>query len=162
MRPPLRIAGSVLAPVLLAATLSACVSARNTLGTSSSPCFRAVPVASEAVNDRGTLAGIRLVSQKSLERYPRLALLLDRLTGSASQNVCVVAFHGSYSPSQVEKPLEPATALRTGKVAIVIVTTPQNRLVGTVILEREPLPLRHLVERPAGISGAGPPSRPVT
>ncbi|HZU79347.1 MAG TPA: hypothetical protein VE991_05480, partial [Acidimicrobiales bacterium] len=108
-------------------------------------------------------AGIRLVSQKSLARYPHLALFLEHLTGSTKQSVCVVSFHGTFSSDQVQMPVGRPRTRRTGKVAIVIVTTPQNKLLGTVILERDPLPLRHLVLGPprAG-SGAGAPPRPLT
>lgn len=125
--------------------VSGCVSPRNTLGTNSSPCFRAVPVASEAVHDRGTLAGVRLVGARELDRYTKLRDDLAMRVGHALRSVCVVSFHGDYRLDDVDKPLGHGPASGSGPVALVFVTIPQNMLVGTAVLEHEPLPIRHEV-----------------
>lgn len=125
--------------------LGGCTSARNALGTSSSPCFRAVPVASEAVHDRGTLAGIRLVGQKEIDSRRRLRELVQGVAGPAVHDVCVVSFHGQFRLDQVEKPFGAAPPGGSGPVALVVVSTPQNQLLGTLVVDHEPLPLRHNV-----------------
>jgi hypothetical protein len=134
---------------------AACISPRNTLGTNSSPCFRAIPVASEAVQDRGKLVGARLLGVRSLHRRLE-ALLVAR--APTVKTVCVVAFHGRYRIDQVQRPFGPAPVNGTGIYAIVAVSVPQNRLIGTVVLSFTPLPLRHEVLRPP--PGAGPPHPP--
>jgi hypothetical protein len=139
--------------------LGGCTSARNTLGTSSSPCFRAVPVASEAVNDRGTLAGIRLVGQKEIDSRRRLRELVQGVAGPAVHNVCVVSFHGQFRLDQVKKPFGTAPPGGSGPVALVVVSTPQNQLLGTLVVTHEPLPLRHNVLGPLP-SRASPTSGP--
>ncbi|HUY64039.1 MAG TPA: hypothetical protein VMV14_05930 [Acidimicrobiales bacterium] len=144
----LRPAVAAVALSLAALALSACVSPRNTLGTSSSLCYRALPVASEAVHDRGTLAGIRLVSPKEIGRHHRLLQVLDQRTGGTLGNVCVVSFRGQFRQSQVQRPLGSGPAGGTGQFAIVIVSSPGNGLLGTFVLTRVPLPLRHEVLRP--------------
>lgn len=125
--------------------LSGCVSPRNALGTNSSPCFRAVPVASEAVHDHGTLAGVRLVGARELARYPKIRDDVVARIGHTVRNVCVVSFHGDFRIDQVDKPLGHGPASGSGPVALVFVTIPQNTLVGTTVVEREPLPIRHEV-----------------
>ncbi|MHB8330063.1 MAG: hypothetical protein ACYDD6_10650 [Acidimicrobiales bacterium] len=147
-----------LALAVPAATLAGCTSARNTLGTSSSPCFRALPVATEAVGDSGTLAGIRLVGPRELDRHMRLRQLLGARAGGGVTNVCVVSFHGRFRLDQVQRPLGAAPPGGTGQYAVVVVSTPQNRLLATFVLSRVPLPLRHEVLGPLG--RAGPASAP--
>ncbi|MHB8680559.1 MAG: hypothetical protein ACYDA2_00480 [Acidimicrobiales bacterium] len=134
---------AVMAVSGLAAT--GCGSPRNSLGTTSSPCFRAVPVASEAVKDRGKLAGVRLVGPKTIDAYPRLRAVVQRRAGSHIRSVCVVSFHGQFRLDQVRDPIGHAPPGGTGIVALVLVSSPQNRLLGTLVLEHEPLPLRHEV-----------------
>ncbi len=134
---------ATLGAAVLSAVLSGCVSPRNTLGTSSSPCYRAVPVASEAVHDRGRLAGVRLVGVRELDRHPRLRDLLVQRVGFPLHSVCVVSFHGQFRLDQVASTLGHAPHGGSGRVAIVVVTNPQNTLVGTFVMTREPLRLRH-------------------
>lgn len=143
-RRPRALAAGVLLAVL-ATGLAGCVSPRDTLGTNSSPCFRAVPVASDAVHDRGSLAGVRLMGPPELDRYPRLRDELASRVGRVLHDVCVVSFHGEFRHDEVERPMGRGPAGGTGPVAVVIVSYPQNALVGTFVLTREPLPLRHLV-----------------
>lgn len=141
-----RLAPIGLSLALASAGVSAgCVSPRNVLGTTSSPCFRAVPVASEAVRDNGRLAGVRLFGSKTIDGYPRLRAVLDQRAGRHVTSVCVVSFHGQFRLDQVQDPIGRAPAGGTGRVALVLVSDPQNKLLGTLVLTREPLPLRHVV-----------------
>jgi hypothetical protein len=135
----------VLAGVALSGLVTAagCVSPRNTLGTNSSPCYRAVPVATDAVHDRGQLAGVRLVGARELDRYQHLRDVLVARAGHPLSQVCVVSFHGDFRPDDVAGFVGEKPEGGSGPVAVVVVTTPQNHLVGTFVLLREPLPLRH-------------------
>lgn len=142
-RARLTLSAAILA--MAVSTVPACVSPRNTLGTSSSPCFRAVAVATDAVHDRGRLAGVRLVGVRELDRHPHLRDLLATRVGNALHNVCVVSFHGTFRPDQVEHPLGDAPAGGSGPVALVVVAYPGNTVIGTFVVTREPLPIRHEV-----------------
>lgn len=140
-----RFAATVAAGVVSAAALAGCVSPRNALGTTSNPCFRAVPVASTAVHHRGKLAGIRLVGTKELGRYPHILDLLTSRVGNRFRQVCVISFHGAFRLDAVQRPAGRGPTSGVGPVAIVVVSSPQNRLIATFVTEREPLPLRHEV-----------------
>ena len=141
---PVCAAGAAALGVLL---LSACTAPRNTLGTNSSPCFKAVPVATDAVHDRGKLSGVRLLKSKDLDRRPHFRSLLEARAGTKVTTVCVVSFQGRFTLAQVERPFGQSPAGGTGPVALVVVSTPANKLLGTLVLSRVPLPLRHEVLR---------------
>jgi hypothetical protein len=153
-----RILFAAAATVACAGLAAGCTSPRNTLGTNSSPCFRAIPVATDAVADRGTLVGARLESVSSL--HQRLHALLDARAPTV-KTVCVVAFRGRFRVDQVRRPYGPAPATGSGLFAIVVVSVPHNQLVGTIVLAKAPLPLRHVVlgplqRDPAPAGGTGP------
>jgi hypothetical protein len=139
--------GPFVAVVVLVATLAGCTAARDTLGTSSSPCFRALPVASEAVNDRGTLAGVRLLGARDLEKHPKLRDALSTRAGHPVRTVCAVAFTGQFRIGEVHDPIAPGPVGGIGTFAVVCISTPQNGLLGTLVLSRAPLPFRHNVQR---------------
>lgn len=142
--------------LVVAAMLAGCTSARNTLGTNSSQCYKAVAVTSDAVHDRGTFVGIRLLSARQVSRYHHLEVLL-RARAPAVKTVCVAAYHGSYRLDQVQMPFGAQPANGGGPIAIVVVSTPQNKLIGTIVLSRIPLPIRHEVLRR---TPARPPAAP--
>ncbi|MDE3085819.1 MAG: hypothetical protein KGJ77_03550 [Acidobacteriota bacterium] len=142
-----RAAGVLSAVALSVLSLSACAAPRDTLGTKSSACFRAVPVATDAVRDRGTLSGVRLLGSKDLDRRPRFRSLLEARAGRTVTSVCVVSFQGRFRLDQVQKSFGRAPASGTGTVALVFVSSPEERLLGTLVLSRVPLPLRHEVLR---------------
>jgi hypothetical protein len=129
---------------LAAGALAGCTSARNTLGTNSSPCYKAVPVAAGAVGHHGTFVGIRLLGARQVSAKPRLDALLDTRAPGV-RNVCVAAYRGRFRPDEVERPFGPAPPGGSGPIAIVVVSSPQNRLIGTIVLARLPLRLRHEV-----------------
>jgi hypothetical protein len=144
----LRLRVGVGALALLGALSGAgCTAARNTLGTNSGPCFRAVAVATEAVKDRGTLAGVRLLGARDLEKHPRLRDALATRAGHAVKNVCAVAFTGQFHATDVRDPLGKGPSGGVGRIAVVLVSYPQDRLLGTIVLSKLPLPFRHEVLR---------------
>jgi hypothetical protein len=152
-RPPVRIrsrlvrraAAALLCGSLSAVTLVGCTSARDTLGTSASTCFEAIATAGTAVHHRGTFAGVRLVSFNQFGTDVRLRDEFVALFGKNVHDVCVVSYRGTFTVGQVEHPLGPAPDGGVGHFAIVVVSKPQNRLLGTVIRATQPLRFGHLL-----------------
>jgi hypothetical protein len=131
--------------LLASATLVGCTSARDTLGTNNSTCFEAIAAAGSAVHHRGSFAGVRLVSFSAFGTDVRLKDELVDLFGTTVKDVCVVSYRGTFATAQVEHPLGPAPAGGVGHYAIVIVSKPQNHLLGTVIRSSQPLRFGHPV-----------------
>lgn len=131
----------VLVMVLAGGTLLAgCTSARNDLGTVDSQCFVAIPPASAAVHSRGRLLGVRLVTVASLRtRHAELYRAARDAEGSGTRSVCLVAFTGGYRARQVASP----AGDRTGRMAVVVLAYPGNRVLATLLASRPPLPFGH-------------------
>jgi hypothetical protein len=122
------------------AGVAACGAGRGVLGTNTSPCFLALPVARKAVDGRGSLTGVRLVDVNRLPPGEQaLRKLLDQLPIPSSHEVCLAAFTGRYTPDQVEMPFGPVPTSGAGRFAIAVVTIPKAVLLGTFIVRREPL-----------------------
>jgi len=128
--------------VVAALTLAACDSARSDLGTSSSPCFVALPTANGAVHGAGRLVGVRLFTVGSLRRQAPHAYADATSAGAhSSDHVCLVAYEGRFTAPAIQKPRgRPA-----GKFAVVIVAYPSTRLLTTVIFRRVPLRFGHFL-----------------
>jgi hypothetical protein len=143
-------------------SLSGCTAARDTLGTNSSPCFRALALAADAVHDRGTFTGVRLVSATALVKLHRLDSVLLQRSSTRLRNVCLVSYRGTFRASEVSRPAGRAPSSGVGHFAVVVVSTPQNVLLATFVLEKEPVRFRHLAlghpdgaPAPEGASGVG-------
>jgi hypothetical protein len=136
-RPSFRLAAFAGALVLAVTLLASCSSARSDLGSSgtSSSCYMALPTAAKAVGGHGHLEGVRKYSLDSLRALaPRLYRhLADDL--SNKQAVCLAGYSGHFSATDVDKPL----GRPSGSVAVAVVTTPANELLGTLILTKVPL-----------------------
>jgi len=115
------------------------------MGTSASPCFLALPVAKQAVEGRGSFDGVRLVNVSTLTAPSDRGLrdLLDVLPIPSSHEVCLVAYAGSYRAGQVELPFGPVPPSGAGRYAIAVVTIPKPMLLGTFVVQREPLSFKH-------------------
>ncbi len=133
----------VLSIAVTAVGVAACGAGRDILGTNTSPCFLALPVAKRAVAGRGSLDGVRLVDVSRLPSSDRaLRKLLEQLPIPSSHDVCLVAFSGSYRPGQVKLPFGAVPASGAGRFAIAVVTIPKAVLLGTFVVQREPLSFR--------------------
>ena len=142
-RGPLALALSV---AVTTSGLGGCGAGRDVLGTSTSPCFLALAVAKRAVEGRGSLAGVRLVDIPKLTGSGDRALrdLLGLLpVYPPPRDVCLVAYAGSFTLTQVELPFGPAPSAGPGRYAVAVVTTPEPALVGTFILRRRPSDFTH-------------------
>jgi hypothetical protein len=123
----------------------ACGAGRGILGTNTSPCFLALPVAKRAVEGRGLLDGVRLVDLTRLtDRGDRpLRQLLDLMPIPPSREVCLVSYRGSFTIGQVELPFGPIPPTGVGRYAIAVVTIPKSMLLGTLVVRHEPLSFQH-------------------
>jgi hypothetical protein len=133
--------GLVACAVLFGASAFAgCSSARAGLGTSDESCYLAIPTATKAVGGHGHLTGIRKYTVAELKSVaPRL---YDALADQASrtQVLCLAGYTGSFTKAMVEKPIGHAS----GKLAVVVVTSPGNKVLGTLILEKLPVRFHHM------------------
>lgn len=134
-----RTAGALAGVLLAVCVLAGCSSVRSNLGTSDSPCYLSLPAASEAVHDSGELAGVHLFTLAKLRQLaPHLYARLS-LPRPSGDRVCVIAFTGSFTNTSVTRPLgSPA-----GRLAVVVLRTPSNQLLGTVLLDHPPLRFGH-------------------
>ncbi len=124
---------------MAALVLAGCSSARTGLGTSDESCYLALPTAAKAVGGQGHLEGIRKYTISNLKGVaPRL---YDSLADQVpkGQAVCVAGYSGTFHEDMVTKPLGRAT----GKLAVVVVTSPGNKVLGTLILTKTPVRFQH-------------------
>jgi hypothetical protein len=116
-----------------------CTTARSDLGTSVSSCYHALPTATKAIRMHGHLLGVQEFTLGTLQRQAP-GLYRDLAAHpSLGQRICVVAFSGTFDAAAVAD----ARGLQSGRLAVVVSTTPENRLLGTVILPRPPLRFGH-------------------
>ena len=142
-----RLSHRALAAVLVlsaAATLAGCTSARNVLGPSASPCFRALPAAASAVGARAHFAGVRdgrlrdllvVVQRRRAGAAP--VSPPDALEDSSSTQVCLVAYRPPISADAASARWKPWP----GRIrfAVVVVGEQNLRVVATILLDRAPL-----------------------
>ncbi len=134
--------GAGLAGLVVAASLlTACSAARTGQGTSDESCYLALPTAAKAVGGHGHLAGVRKFTLASLHGVaPRLyRFLVDNLP--KHQDVCIAAYSGHFTSAMLSKPL----GRSTGTLAVAVVTTPGNELLGTLLLRKIPVRFQHLL-----------------
>jgi hypothetical protein len=126
---------TVVAVVLAAAVASlASCTPRNSLGTGSTACVKAIPVAAADVHHKGRPEGVRTVRAASLaNRIPEVAPL-------GRQTVCLVAYSDDFQPGDVTH----AKVQQAGRYALVVVDSHQ-RVVVAFVLDRLPLRFRHQV-----------------
>jgi hypothetical protein len=134
-----RVASLVAAVVLAATLLAACSTARSDVGTTDASCYLALPTAAKAVGGHGHLEGVRKYTLSSLrgvapKLYNRLA---DDM--SKKQGVCIAGYSGHFTSSEVSK----AMGRASGTLAVAVVTTPGNKLLGTLILTKLPVRFQH-------------------
>lgn len=127
------------AAVAVVSALAACTTARNSLGTTNSSCYEALPLAASAVHHRGILLGVRLADVSSL-RTTRRVHLAAISEGTSVRRVCLVAYRGHFEGSAVVKPIGRP---RRGPLAIVVLEFPHVKLLGTVVIRHVPVRFGH-------------------
>ena len=129
--------------VVGAVTLGGCTSPRNVLGSSASPCYRAVAVARLALHRQGRFSGVRMVAGRSMA--PVLAGYEATASGPvlrARTALCLVAYRGTYVAAGLEALLRPGPA--RGHLAVVVVGQRDGRVVATLLLDHPPPPLARI------------------
>jgi hypothetical protein len=126
--------GALLSAVLILSLAAGCTAPRTVLGTSDNACFQAIPVAERAVHHHGKFLGLHRVRQEKLKKS------LPEAARQRPKVVCVIAYRGNFQPGQVQG----AAAGKNGRYAVVVVSSPGNRLVRTYVLDKLPLRFRHL------------------
>lgn len=142
-----KLAAAVVAGLLLGPTAAAC-SSTPTPGLSNgsvSACYRAIPTARKAIHDtHATLIGVHRIPADKVRSHlpPAEQHQLDELAGDNDTTVCSVAFHGRFTPGQVEL----APPGESGSYAIVLVSSKRLKLIDTAVLNHLPRSLgRRLV-----------------
>lgn len=121
----------LLAPACL--LLGAC--ARNSLGTASTACFKALPAAEAAVGHQGRYLGALQVSgSRFAQRHPGFAAI-------GNETLCLVAFQGSYGPGSVHG----APPESSGTYAIVAVDAKTGVEEAAFITRHLPVRFAHLI-----------------
>jgi hypothetical protein len=106
-----------------------------------------LPVARDAIHDRGTFGGVRLVTAKELAKRVHLLDVLVARAGGKLHDVCVVEYRGTYRLDEVQRPLGRAVRGGVGRYAIVVVSRASNRLLGTFVRATQPVRFRHMALR---------------
>jgi hypothetical protein len=134
-----RVASLAAAFFLAATLLAACSTARSDFGTTDASCYLVLPTASKAVGGHGHLEGVRKYTLSSLRNVaPRLyRRLADDV--SKKQAVCVAGYSGHFTSSEVSR----AMGQPSGTLAVAVVATPSNKLLGTLILTKLPVRFQH-------------------
>ena len=129
-----RLAALPAAMVLTASVaLAGCGGRGAALGTTSSACFHALPPAVSSLHHPGRLVGVRLVDTARLRDAAVRNALAPR------RKLCLVAFSGGFSPSDVTRPIDQ----RSGPYVVVAVRPDGSAVVASLIVRRLPLAFRH-------------------
>ena len=120
---------------VLIAGCPGCAGQRNSLGTGSTGCFRALPAAETAVHHQGRYLGVRQVKASTVaKRHPEFAQF-------GSETLCVVAFQGTFGAGSVAG----ANPARSGAFAVVVLDAKTAKVVAAFIVDRLPLRFTHPV-----------------
>ncbi|MGO9343294.1 MAG: hypothetical protein ACLP6E_12375 [Acidimicrobiales bacterium] len=151
---------------MVAGTASCASVVRNGLGTSSAVCFRAIPVGRSAVTYHPTrivpngappspappspaFVGVRSATQKQIDAFGSThnydKAVLAKRNGGPVKSICLVAFRGSFDPSSVSDLLLPVPPPGHRTYAVVVVSEPSNKLLGTFLRSKEPISFTHTV-----------------
>ena len=122
---------------VLGGTLGACSTVHEGLGTSDEPCFSILPKAAQAVGSQGHFDGVRLLKVDAIP-YERLTVDI-KAAGITSGRVCLVAFSGHFTSTEVMAPEGRAA----GRFAVVVLVYPKGTLVATVLFRRVPVRFAH-------------------
>jgi hypothetical protein len=121
--------------LLVATVVTGCTTARSDLASSDSSCYHALPTANKAIHRKGHLLEVQQLTVGMLQRQAPDLYGELQTHAPASKRICVVAFSGTFDASSVSLP----KGRHAGRLAVVISTSPDNHLLGTVLFARPPL-----------------------
>lgn len=113
----------------LGIALSACGGGRPEFGSGATPCFQALPIAKKAVPIPKTFVGVRLISDKAIER--KLSVSIP----SNQKNLCLVAFKNQVS----QQSLPPGYR----RFTLVTVSLTSKSVLKTKQVDKLPIDFRH-------------------
>jgi hypothetical protein len=156
---------TVVLSAMVAGTAGCASVVRNGLGTSSAVCFRAIPVGKTAVTSHPTtvvpngsvprspagpspvFVGVRSATQKQIDSFGSAhnyeKAELAKRNGGPVKSVCLVAFRDSFDPNAVSDLLLPVPPPGHRTYAVVVVSEPSNKLLGTFLRSKEPISFTH-------------------
>lgn len=116
---------------LLAASfiLTGCGGGRPEFGSGATPCFRALPIAKQAVPSPKSFVGVRLISNQAIKR--KLSISLP----SSQKNVCLVAFANQAGKQSLPPGYHRFTLVTVSLTSKSVLTTTQ--------VDRLPIDFRH-------------------
>jgi hypothetical protein len=123
--------------VLAASLLAGCTSARSSLGTTDASCYQSLPTATNAGQSHGRLIGLHLYTLKDLKT--KAPHLYKYVVANAPQHLCEVGLTGKSTKGKVSK----ALGKSSGELAVVVATSPGNKLLATLIFSHAPLKFGH-------------------
>jgi hypothetical protein len=118
---------------------SGCTAVRSNLGTSDSSCYLALPAAAKAVHSSGKLVGVQRSTLTKMEKSSPHFVDDLHLGRVRAQSICLFAYSGQFTAQSVSEP----GGRPDGRLAVVVLSTPANVLLGTVILKHAPLRFGH-------------------
>ena len=134
-----RVGATVAGLALAGSVLAGCSAARTDVGTTDETCYLALPTAAHAVGPGAHFVGIRKYEMSSLKGVaPKLYARMIK-TVAPKQAVCIAAYTGHFSSDTVVKPL----GRPVGTLAVAVIKTPGNELLGTLILTKIPVRFQH-------------------
>jgi hypothetical protein len=125
------------AGLLLVVVVAGCGGARNTLGTSASACYRALPGAKQAVSNKGRFVGVRKFPASTLQK--RLPSDTNLAGLPSKESLCVFAFRGKFQATDVPQ----ASVRAQGPFAVVALTLNRPHVVAAYILDHLPGRFQH-------------------
>ncbi len=137
--PARRLATTVAVVMLAAGLLTGCTSARSDLGTTGESCYLGLPAASQAVGGHGRLTGVELMNGAALRQKAPLVASTLVPNGAATSRYCAFSFTGNFERAEVTRPY----GRTSGRLAVVVLSAPSMRLLGTFLFHHNPLQLGH-------------------
>lgn len=133
-----QLATAMLLATLGTAVLGGCAVARSELGLSQGNCYVDLPAATAAVPAGSHLHGVELETVGALDTSPDLERIAHA-AGTPRSAVCLVAFTGRFTSEEVADP----SGLASGHLAVVVLTYPGHRVLGTLITRHVRVPFGH-------------------
>jgi hypothetical protein len=108
-----------------------------------------LPIAASAVEHRGRFAGVVFVSASTVDgkHQSKFKSELVARAGHPLTEVCLVAYEGSFTLDEVQKPLGAAPSEGSGRFAIVVVEPKGDFLLATFVTKEEPVRFKHDLAR---------------
>ncbi len=131
------------AALLALVVLTGCEKVTRSVGSSVSPCYRALPQAHQAVGGQGTFVDVTRIRGQRVLEFPRFRQAVEPAPTSTtvpgeSRDICVVVFKGTFDPARI--PLL-STLTPSGRYAIVVIPVRKLEVRRVFLTDRLPVGL---------------------